>query len=271
MGTLLALCTSQGASFASFRPQILPTDNFLSTALGALEITVDETEARSCFGTKDYWDDVYLGRGDFPSDTYTWYYGWEVLGRVVEQYIPDKGARILVPGIGNDDILLDLHKAGYMNMVGQDYSEHAVERQIDLLSYEGISIAPTEDAEKSEEGSIQVMQGDVTNLPESWTESFDIILEKGLLDAVYLSGDGNMEAASDNLSRVLRTGGIFISVSGVVPHELRLEAFNKNGWKWLKDGSDDLKAGCFVWQKRWSGSVLWNFLQFVLQQSPETA
>lgn len=279
-------------------------------------VTVDETYARSVFGTKEYWDDVYLGRGDFPADCYSWYFGWEVLGRILQRYVPltakgknggksivcdtrtnmidnknknNNSPRILVPGIGNDSILLDLYKAGYRNLVGQDYSEHAVERQYDLLSYEGIQCSLGEDENDEDQAqsninnnnnavmSVQIMQGDVTNLPDLWTNSFDVILEKGLLDAVYLSGDGNFEAAVKNLDRVLRPGGIFISVSGVVPHELRKHVFPTacvivgNGsvtdynseenyprsnlctntlWEWLVDGSSDLKAGCFVLQKK---------------------
>jgi hypothetical protein len=32
----------------------------------------DDSQARSAFGTKAYWDDVYAGRGDFPKDEYSW-------------------------------------------------------------------------------------------------------------------------------------------------------------------------------------------------------
>ena len=35
------------------------------------DIDDDDSEALSAFGTRDYWDDVYSGRGDFPADEYT--------------------------------------------------------------------------------------------------------------------------------------------------------------------------------------------------------
>ena len=110
-----------------------------------------------------------------------------------------------------------------------------------------------------------------------------MILEKGLLDAVYLAGDGHVEQAVAQLQRVLKPGGIFVSCSGVVPAPLRQAMFSvsgnanknnystsknvnnegnakqagKNGnstscsgkWAWLRDGSADLKAGCFVFRK----------------------
>ena len=202
-------------------------------------MAVDDTQARSMFGTKDYWDDVYLGRGDVPADCYSWYYGWEVLRPIVERYVPIRSSittqqqpqiqvqqqqgyrRMLIPGIGNDSLLMDLYKAGYRPengwyLVGQDYSEHAIERQYELLSFEQFI------------DGIHMVQGDVTAMPQNWTKSFDIILEKGLLDAVYLSSGAdnenntnNVQSAISNLHRVLKPNGLLFSISGVIPQELR--------------------------------------------------
>ena len=73
-------------------------------------------------------------------------------------------------------------------------------------------------------------------------------LEKGALDAIYLIGDGHLESTVREFERIRTPGGILISVSGVVPEDLRRHVFQN--WKWLQDGSDDLKAGCFVRQYR---------------------
>lgn len=204
----------------------------------------DEDAARSSFGKKSYWDDVYSGQGDFPADEYSWYFGWETLGQHVRRYLPlmthtGELTNILVPGIGNDPILIDLVRAGYRRLTAQDYSKAAVDRQNDLLWYEPKSL--TED--------IDVLVGNVKSLPSEWTDKFDGVIEKGLLDAVYLSGDGQVEKAVEELQRVIKPGGILISVSGVVPHELRVQMFSDDQWIWLRDGSEDLKAGCFVLQK----------------------
>ena len=66
--------------------------------------------------------------------------------------------------------------------------------------------------------------------------------------AVPSRGDGNFEAALQEFERVLKPDGILISVSGVVPSELRKQVMKD--WQWIRDGSDDLKAGCFILQKR---------------------
>jgi len=199
----------------------------------------DDGEARSQFGTRQYWDEMYDGMGDFPSDEYTWYYGWEMIKPHFVERVPDKSSRVLVPGVGNDPTLLDLYGAGYKDITAFDYSASAVERQGELLEY---------DPPAARDVVLRVR--DARELDEEWGGSFDAVLEKGALDAIYLSGDGNVERAAGELRRVLRPGGICVSVSGVVPEELRREIFPIEEWEWLRDGSDDLKAGCFVWKKR---------------------
>jgi len=191
-----------------------------------------DDEAKSAFGTKEYWDEVYQGRGDFPADEYTWYFGFDEYQRIVQEHVPDKDTAILIPGIGNDPILLDLLQKGYSNLTATDYSKHAIERQVDLISYQ------------YSEDAVELRHMDARQMDQSWTDRFDVIIEKGALDAIYLSGDGNLELTAKEFERILKPAGVLISVSGVVPEMLRREVFRD--WAWLRDGSDDLKAGCFV-------------------------
>ena len=116
-----------------------------------------------------------------------------------------------------------------------------MERQTELLAYD----ANAEDA-------VTLLCRDARALDEAWTGAFDAILEKGCLDALYLSDDtdGYVRKAADELRRVLKPGGIFVSVSGVVPADLRREICSTETYDWIRDGTEDLKAGCFVWRKR---------------------
>jgi len=141
----------------------------------------------------------------------------------------------LIPGIGNDPILLDLLQNGYKELTATDYSEHAIERQLDLISYQ------------YSEDAVELLPMDARQMNEGWTASFDAIMEKGALDAIYLSGDGNLEMTVQEFERILKPGGTLLSVSGVVPEDLRREVFSS--WKWLRDGTDDLQAGCFVLER----------------------
>jgi len=220
----------------------------------------DSATARSEFGTRRYWDDMYSGFGDFSAEEYSWYYGWDVLGKHVREHLPlvnangleragstksndnndnRDGPNLLVPGVGNDPILLDLLSAGYRRITAQDYSEPAIDRQRDLLWYF-----------RGDTSQVELSSGDVRRLPPEWTGRYDAVVEKGLLDAVYLSGDNHVEQAVESLKGALKSGAVFLSVSGVVPEQVRRRAFSEDDWVWIRDGSNDLKAGCFIFRKR---------------------
>lgn len=203
----------------------------------------NDAEARSDFGTKAYWDALYEGMGDFSADEYSWYYGFEVIKPHLQEYVGGEKSEesILVPGCGNDPLLLDLYNAGYHSLTAFDYSSGALDRQRELLEY----LPGGSDVSK-----VDLRVEDARSLPQEWGDSFDVIIEKGALDAIYLSGEGNFEQSVDEFARVVKKDGIVISCSGVVPESLRREGFGADKWDWLRDGSDDLKAGCFVLKRR---------------------
>ncbi|KAH8051656.1 methyltransferase [Aureococcus anophagefferens] len=150
-----------------------------------------------------------------------------------KRYWDDMASRVLLPGAGNDPTLRSLHAAGWRDLRAVDYSAGAVERLRELLW----------------DLDVDADVGDLRGLAFE-ARSFDAALEKGALDAVYLAGDGFLEAAADELFRVLRPGGTLVSVSGVVPPGLRRSCFSEDKWDWLRDGADDLAAGCFVLRRR---------------------
>ena len=213
----------------------------------SVEYDEGDSEAISQFGTFQYWDDMYVGMGDFPQDEYSWYFGWEVIKPFFKEYVPvcvgkdsAQQPRILVPGVGNDPILLDLLGDGYKDLTAFDYTKNAIDRQHDLLSYKPAM---------SDYVTLRVM--DARKLDDDWKENkFCAVIEKGALDAIYLSGEGNVEKAVSEMKQVVKSGGIFLSVSGVVPEELRRQIFNTDDWEWVRDGSDDLKAGCFIFRRK---------------------
>ena len=192
-------------------------------------------------------DDMYIGMGDFDSEEYTWYFGFDTIKPYFVDYMPpppnkrdkdNQQPRMLVPGVGNDSVLMDVYNFGYHDITAFDYSLNAIERQEDLLSY---NLRALDD--------ITLLVRDARELDDEWTNCFDIIFEKGALDAIFLSGAGNVEGAAEELKRVIKKGGYMMSVSGVVPAEIRRKIFSVDDWEWVRDGSDDLKAGCFVWRR----------------------
>ena len=208
-----------------------------------LENEEDDSYATSRFGTKSYWDLMYAGGGDFQSDEYSWYYGMEVIKPYLDEYVAadeKSSLSILVPGCGNDPLLLDLYNNGYRCLFGFDYSAEAIERQRDLMEY-----LPSDAVD-----AMDLRTLDARKLPDEWNKKFDVILEKGVLDAIYLSGDGNFERSVKELGRVVKPDGLCYSITGVVPDEVRMEGFDSDNWKCLRDGTDDLKAGCFIFKRQ---------------------
>lgn len=43
-----------------------------------------------------------------------------------------------------------------------------------------------------------------------WIKSFDVVIGKGALDAIYLSGEGSLEKSITEIARVIKRGGLFI-------------------------------------------------------------
>jgi len=211
-----------------------------------------DANARSQFGTKSYWDSMYEGMGEFPADEYSWYYNcYNMIKPFLQEYIHDVAApdltihkselSILIPGCGNDSLLLDLYNAGYRCLSAFDYSSGAIDRQRELLNYLPVG---------SELENVALRVEDARSLPMEWTESFDVVIEKGAMDAIYLSGEGSLEKSVTEIARVVKRGGLCISCSGVIPELLRRDCFLEAEWEWLRDGSNDLKAGCFVLRRR---------------------
>lgn len=247
-----------------------------------IEEEEDTVNAQSAFGTKKYWNEMYSGRGDFSSDQYSWYYGWETiqpfwlqatqllihsnssyyqkkymtnstLHQNSQEFYSSMARRVLLPGVGNDsDMIYKIYKNGHCNITAIDYSPRAIERLQDFLPF----LLP------SHHHKIQLYVMDARRLDPKWSNYFDIIFEKGTLDAIYLSScrsdSKNLKLAISELHRVLRPEGVLLSVSGVIPESVRREMFpstnatdnNSECWEWIRDGSNDLQAGCFILRKK---------------------
>lgn len=172
------------------------------------------------FGRQEYWNTVYKKESNF-----SWYAKWEDLKPFVTEFIPSCQSSILLPGVGNDMVLIDMYKDGYTNLTAMDYAPEAIERCQDMFQ--------TED--DGNEPKIEFRVADARDL-QGWDSCyFGGILEKGTLDAIYLSGGKNKTLATENLqfafselTRCLKPGGIWMSVAGVVDQEIQKLFESKN-------------------------------------------
>jgi hypothetical protein len=113
-------------------------------------------------------------------------------------------ADLLYVGCGNSRLAADARESGWVGKI------HAVDRDASVISHArgflGIAGHPPP--------SLSLSVADATSLPFS-PHSFDLIIEKATLDAVQAGAAPRVAAAAvlAEVGRVLRPGGIFLSVS----------------------------------------------------------
>jgi len=231
----------------------------------------------SNFGRKSYWNDFYEKESDFR-----WYSDWTDIEPFFNELVPcersdRKGGgqqqlktRVLLPGIGNDASMVDMYDFGYRHMSAFDYAEAGIACAKDFF---GERVLPppndcTEDESMSfrllGEDGVDLRVADARTLPYA-DDSFDAALEKGALDAIYLSGASNKELASTyldmtvkELARVICEGGIVMSITAACADAVR-ESFSNSDWEVIRDGefyvssdgftSNNVDATIFAWKR----------------------
>mmetsp|Transcript_21139 Transcript_21139/g.55666 ORF Transcript_21139/g.55666 Transcript_21139/m.55666 type:complete len:253 (+) Transcript_21139:77-835(+) len=218
----------------------------------APRLAASEPSTGCKYGTKAYWDSMYAGVGaaaedGLPADAFSWYCGWTEIEPFWEEFVPQRAARVLVPGMGNDATLPKMFDAGWRGLTAFDYCEDAVVRARALVG----------------DRDIRLLCADATALPLPSAASghgFDAVFDKGALDAIGIGGSDLLEAAVGELARTTVGGGVVVSVSRALePGELD-SAFCDEQWETLRDGalhiapcgaaSTDLSANLLVWRRR---------------------
>ena len=69
------------------------------------------------------------------------------------------------------------------------------------------------------------------------SEAFDLVLDKGTLDCVWLGGGGGVERMLDEVERVLKRGGAFMCFS-LYGYEERMELMEQGGWEEEVEGKE---------------------------------
>ena len=236
----------------------------MMAAAASKSSSIHQDEDGNCvFGKKEYWDQMYGGgrggetasgkraivkaadRKQLPSDAYSWYCGWDELEPFWRMIVPDRTSRILIAGIGNDPTPVGMFDAGWTTMLAYDYSQGGVDRARELFG-----------ADRG--NSVELITADARNLPLE-TASVDSTLDKGTLDAIYITGEDIFLDSVKEMGRVTAAGGYVVSISRVIEPNFLLGAFDEQLWVNVHDGSlafatdgeatIDLGAELFSWKR----------------------
>ncbi|XP_046369486.2 EEF1A lysine methyltransferase 2-like [Haliotis rufescens] len=188
-----------------------------NTGTQASDVTGDDRDFQSSeLGTKQFWDDVYirdLDNYNNSAEVGDIWFGEESQMRVVrwlEEDCEDVDTQdaILDLGCGNGMMLVELHREGYRDLTGVDYSETAVQLARNIADKEGMADIKYETADLTtdvREGALTCRCG-----------HYKMCVDKGTYDAISLIPDNALTARrtyQENIKHLLRADGLFVITS----------------------------------------------------------
>lgn len=174
----------------------------------------------SRFVQEDYWDERY---SKDSQEEYDWFGTWTTdtsagirIKPHVDPFMPAKvGSRILNLGCGNSRMPEELYRDGYPDVMSIDISQKA----IDLMTQRFAQIP-----------ALSFVRMDMTAMTFP-NASFDVVFDKGTLDALYTGASSMVPLSVQEVFRVLRPGGLFVSMSfGAPSHRTDLNATSGGTW-----------------------------------------
>ncbi|ETV77274.1 hypothetical protein, variant 1 [Aphanomyces astaci] len=125
------------------------------------------------YGSVEYWDNRYIEAGNQAS--FEWFFPYKDVQGSLESYLrPDKSLeRVLVLGCGTSALGADLRKSGFHHITCVDFSGAAIRSMMARLGTTTQNLPP-----------IQYLQMDVRDMSALADNSFDVVIDKGVLDSV---------------------------------------------------------------------------------------
>jgi SAM-dependent methyltransferase len=152
----------------------------------------------SRFSEAEYWENRYTKS---KAEHYDWYGTWNSESKIrikphVVPWMPDKVESVLNVGCGNSRLAEELMKDGYTDVMSVDIAQAAIDKM----------------TEKFKGTPLRFMQMDATKMTFE-DETFDVVFDKGTLDAMYTGASDLVKLAVAQIFRVLRPGGLFVSLT----------------------------------------------------------
>jgi len=178
------------------------------------------------YGEPAYWDYRYnqARQKEGLRHTFDWYATLEELWPIIETYCGENtGFRILYAGCGSSNLPEELYKKGF--------------KHITCIDISATLIGHLQHRNQGLEG-IEYLAADARSLTRFDDNSFDIVIEKGMIDALFsgVMSYNSVLQANQEIFRVLKQGCNFVSVSCGAP-KVRMPHFNHSSLDWEVDHS----------------------------------
>ena len=168
---------------------------------------------------REYWESRYQK----DNGTYDWLLKYENVKPLLQPHL-SPSLQILNLGCGNSTLSELLWNDGYHYITNIDYSEEVIRRMTDR-------VGPRD--------GMSWLTMDMRKMDSLKDSSFDLIIDKGSLDAVWTDGGSvwtpstevlqDVNLTVNEIIRLLKTGAKFISISFGQPH-FRLPHLRRDEW-----------------------------------------
>lgn len=168
------------------------------------------------FRTKEYWDKFFLERQEAA---FEWYGNYSDMSQQLDTKIQRKDS-LLIIGCGNSDFSSQIYDKGYNNIRNLDFSE--------------LVISEMRGKNQQARPSMHWDVGDMTDMNAYTAEQFDVVFDKGALDALMsVESSEVLKKALDmfrEIDRVLSSSGRYICVTLAEPYILKtlISAFTES-------------------------------------------
>ena len=158
------------------------------------------------FGTVQFWSDFYAKK----NSSFEWFINSEEFcNLVVNSYPAPKYRKVLHVGCGTSELGKKLQDVGY-----------------DVVNIDNCRTAVAWMKERNPAGTFLNMDALKLDFKDS---SFDLVVDKGTMDAILFNSISKGEKMADEVFRVLKSGGSLVQVTEDPP-ERRLDVFNSKHW-----------------------------------------
>jgi spermidine synthase/SAM-dependent methyltransferase len=151
------------------------------------------------FRSKDYWDRFFRERGE---EAFEWYGNYHDIEAYVKKYLKASESFLII-GCGNSNFSADFYDQGYHQVRNLDFSDIVIEEM--------------KKKNATSRGEMSWDLGDMTDMSLYASQSFDIVIDKGALDAL-MSVDSDetrakTEAMFREINRVLKDNGKYVCIT----------------------------------------------------------